>query len=67
MGKSKNVDLVMGTRGETENKDITFGSNTLQVIKYVNCPVLAVPSVYGKTTPQNLLFLVICCLTNLEN
>lgn len=53
----KNVDLVvMGTRGETENKDITFGSNTLQVIKYVNCPVLAVPSVYGKTTPQNLLF-----------
>lgn len=53
----KNIDLViMGARRETEDKDITFGSNTLQVIKYVNCPVLAVPSVYGEATPQNLLF-----------
>ena len=53
----KNIDLVvMGTKGESEDKDITFGSNTLQVIKYVNCPVLAVPSEYNNAAPQNLLF-----------
>ena len=53
----KNIDLVvMGTKGVTEDKDITFGSNTLQVIKYVNCPVLAVPSVYKDAEPQSLLF-----------
>ena len=43
----KNDLVVMGTE-ETEDKDITFGSNTLQVIKYVNCPVW-LPSVYGET------------------
>jgi len=53
----KNIDLVvMGTKGVSEDKNITFGSNTLQVIKYVNCPVLAVPSIYGEAAPQNLLF-----------
>ena len=53
----KNIDLVvMGTKGETEDKDLTFGSNTLQVIKYVNCPVLAVPSEYKDVEPQNILF-----------
>lgn len=53
----KNIDLVvMGTKGETEDKDISFGSNTLQVIKYVNCPVLAVPSDYADAKPQNILF-----------
>src|SRR5699024_5958102 len=53
----KNIDLVvMGTKGETEDKDLTFGSNTLQVIKYVNCPVLAVPSDYKDAKPQNILF-----------
>ena len=39
-----NIDVViMGTKGETNRKEITFGSNTLQVIKYVKCPVLAIP------------------------
>lgn len=53
----KNIDLVvMGTKGETENKNLTFGSNTLQVIKYVNCPVLAVPSEYTDAKPQSILF-----------
>jgi len=41
-----NLDLViMGTRGETNDKDVIFGSNTLHVIKYVKCPVLAVPTI----------------------
>ena len=52
----ENIDVVvMGTKGETADKKITFGSNTLQVIKYVKCPVLAIPSVYGDVHPKNIL------------
>jgi len=53
----ENIDLlVMGTRGETDDRDITFGSNTLQVIKYVKCPVLAIPSKYHDVQTKNILF-----------
>lgn len=53
----ENMDiLVMGTKGETNDRDISFGSNTLQVIKYVKCPVLAVPSNYHDVHPKNILF-----------
>lgn len=55
--EKENIDVVvMGTKGETSDKKITFGSNTLQVIKYVKCPVLAIPAVYGDVHPQNILF-----------
>lgn len=55
--EKENIDVVvMGTKGETADKKITFGSNTLQVIKYVKCPVLAVPSVYGDVHPKHILF-----------
>lgn len=55
--EKENIDVVvMGTKGETADKKITFGSNTLQVIKYVKCPVLAIPAVYGDVHPKNLLF-----------
>ena len=53
----QNIDVVvMGTRGKTNDRDIFFGSNSLQVIKYVKCPVLAVPSIYHDVHPQNILF-----------
>jgi nucleotide-binding universal stress UspA family protein len=53
----QNIDVVvMGTRGKTDDRDIFFGSNSLQVIKYVKCPVLAVPSTYHDIHPQNILF-----------
>ncbi|WP_310992171.1 universal stress protein [Aequorivita marina] len=53
----ENIDVVvMGTQGETDDKQLTFGSNTLQVIKYVKCPVLAVPEVFGDVHPKNMLF-----------
>jgi len=53
----ENVDIiVMGTRGGTDDRDITFGSNTLQVIKYVKCPVLAIPSNYKDIQPTHALF-----------
>lgn len=55
--EKENIDVVvMGTQGETYDKNITFGSNTLQVIKYVKCPVLAVPEVFGDVHPKNILF-----------
>lgn len=55
--EKENMDVVvMGTRGQTDDKKITFGSNTLQVIKYVKCPVLAIPSVYGDVHPKKVLF-----------
>ena len=46
----------MGTRGETNDRKITFGSNTLQVLKYVQCPVLAIPESYDYHPPKELLF-----------
>ena len=53
----ENIDvLVMGTKGKSNDRDVLFGSNTLQVIKYVKCPVLAIPSKYQDVHPQNILF-----------
>jgi len=55
--EKENIDVVaMGTRGKTNDKRITFGSNTLQVLKYVKSPVLAVPEKYHEILPQNILF-----------
>ncbi|WP_455169133.1 universal stress protein [Aegicerativicinus sediminis] len=53
----ENIDIiVMGTRGETNDKKITFGSHTLQVLKYVRCPVLAIPENYQHIQPRRVLF-----------
>jgi len=52
-----NVDLViMGTKGQTADKKITFGSHTVQVFKYVQCPVLAVPMDSEYHQPKKILF-----------
>lgn len=53
----ENIDVVvMGTKGHTDDKQITFGSNTLQVVKYVKCPVLAIPEACQIDWPRNILF-----------
>ncbi|WP_438425879.1 universal stress protein [Aquimarina macrocephali] len=53
----ENIDiLVMGTRGETDDRKLTFGSNTLQVLKYVKCPLLVIPSDCSYNPPKNILF-----------
>ncbi|MBE15593.1 MAG: universal stress protein [Cytophagaceae bacterium] len=55
--EKENIDLiVMGTKGKSDNKQLTYGSQTLQVIKYVKCPVLAIPAVYSYERPSNILF-----------
>lgn len=52
-----NVDLViMGTQGQTANKNVTFGSHTVQVFKYVQCPVLAIPENYEYQQPRKVVF-----------
>lgn len=53
----KNMDLiVMGTKGESKGKSYVFGSNTLQILKYVSCPVLVIPEFYGYKQPKQVLF-----------
>lgn len=52
-----NMDLiVMGTKGKSNKRHIVFGSQTFQVLKYVKCPVLAIPSNYKNTQPKHILF-----------
>ncbi len=53
----ENMDIVvMATRGETNDRSITFGSNTLQVLKYISCPVLAIPEGFKYHAPKEVLF-----------
>jgi len=53
----KNIDLiVMGTKGKNNASNLTFGSNTLQVLKYVQCPVLAIPNDYKYAQPKHAVF-----------
>ncbi|MDC6365940.1 MULTISPECIES: universal stress protein [Flavobacteriaceae] len=53
----KNIDMViMGTKGETSNHKTTFGSYTIEVFKYVKCPVLAIPEDFEFKQPKNILF-----------
>lgn len=52
-----NIDLiVMGTHGKANDKKLTFGSHTLQVLRYVCCPVLAIPENYNFKPLKHILF-----------
>lgn len=53
----RDIDIiVMGTRGKKNNPKLTFGSNTLQVLKYAKCPVLVIPKDYTYKVPKKLVF-----------
>ncbi|TVZ27564.1 nucleotide-binding universal stress UspA family protein [Gillisia sp. Hel_I_86] len=57
LADKENIDIIiMGTRGKSNDKKLTFGSNTLQVVKYVKCPVLAVPNTFKNGAPSKILF-----------
>lgn len=57
IAEEKNIDLiVMGTKGKSNQRNIVFGSQTFQVLKYVKCPVLAIPENYSNTQPKHILF-----------
>lgn len=55
--EKNNIDIIiMGTKGNENDEKVTFGSHTLQVLKYVQCPVLAIPENYKYTQPKHILF-----------
>jgi len=54
--KKKNIELiVMGTQGVTAEANRFIGSNMLETIKQVDCPVIAVPESYKNKVPKQLL------------
>jgi len=51
------IDLIiMGTNGATGAKEVLFGSNTLKVIRGVNCPLLAIPEGFRFNRISTALF-----------
>ncbi len=55
--RCKNIDLiVMGTNGATGAKEVIFGSNTLNVIRKINCPLITVPYGCSFVPPKNILY-----------
>lgn len=47
--------IVIGTNGATGAGEVVFGSNTLKIIRNVNCPVIAVPEGYTFEKIQSVL------------
>lgn len=51
------IDLiVMGTNGATGAEEVIFGSNTLRVIREIDCPTLTVPDHYTYRGINTILF-----------
>jgi nucleotide-binding universal stress UspA family protein len=48
--------IVMGKHGASGNRECYIGSNTYNIIKYANCPVLSVPSRKKITSFGKILF-----------
>ena len=58
--ESRKIDLiVMGTNGASGASEAIFGSNTLKVIRNVDCPLLAIPESYKFNELKHVLFTVI--------
>ncbi|WP_103069445.1 universal stress protein [Aquimarina sediminis] len=57
--KSKNIDIIiMGTNGATGASEVIFGSNTLNVIRKINCPVIAIPQGATFSVPKTILYTI---------
>ena len=55
--KSNKIDLIiMGTNGATGAKEVIFGSNTINVIRHSNCPLIAIPEDYSFKKIESVLF-----------
>ncbi|WP_296381503.1 universal stress protein [Winogradskyella sp.] len=53
---SKTIDLiVMGTNGVTGAKEVVFGSNTINIIRKVDCPTLVIPEGFEYRIPNHIL------------
>lgn len=54
--KSKEIDLiVMGTNGVTGAKEVVFGSNTINVIRKIDCSTLVIPEGFEYRAPKEVL------------
>lgn len=54
----KNIDLVvMGTNGISGVKETIFGSNTIQIIKKIDLPILVIPENYQFVKPEEVLLI----------
>ncbi|WP_062061478.1 universal stress protein [Aquimarina longa] len=59
--KNKDIDIiVMGTNGATGVAEIIFGSNTLNVIRRIDCPIIAIPHKYTFKNPKTILYAIDC-------
>jgi len=56
--EDKDIDLVvMGTKGETNETNILFGSNAIMTMEKIrNCPVLVVPEDTDSIVPKEIVF-----------
>lgn len=55
--KANNIDyVVLGTNGATSPAEVIFGSNTLQVIRNVSCPIIVVPEDFQFRPLQEVLY-----------
>lgn len=56
--EKKDIELIiMGTRGETDDKNVIFGSNAVNVMEKIrNCPVLAIPGNVIYKDPNEIVF-----------
>ncbi|NOQ75272.1 MAG: hypothetical protein GQ574_24890 [Crocinitomix sp.] len=61
-GKNKIDLIVMGTLGETANRELFMGSVTKNLIQSVRCPVLAIPGDFVFGTIERIVY-----TTDLEN
>ncbi|WP_053977244.1 universal stress protein [Mangrovimonas xylaniphaga] len=53
---SKDIDMVvMGTNGATGAQEVIFGSNTINVIRKVDCPTLVIPEGFEYRPPKNTI------------
>lgn len=54
----KDIDMViMGTKGDTDSLNVTYGSNTVMMMEKVrNCPVMAIPSGTLFKNPSEIVF-----------
>ncbi len=56
---ANSIDLIiMGTNGATGASEAVFGSNTLNVIRKIDCPVIAVPQGYTFSAPKKILYAI---------
>lgn len=57
LAERENADIIItSTKGVTHDRKLTYGSNSLQIIKYVQCPVLSIPANYKFRELKRILF-----------